>query len=526
MIIQKLLAPSNNLKSLYIKELDELKRWKDTIDECNANITFPISLNKGDIISFETYINAFPIEKWYSYTKAKNVQIVIRTSEKVNIQVYNSTGVYERDSNNRFSGKRKIDTDIKCIEYDEYKEYTINLKEKNLSGVIYPIIEAMTDCELLGGEYTSDTPKGASKCRICYIVSYNRDANTTRSNINAIINNPLYDGEYIVVCDMTGELSSDVFIDNSHVCSRMIQIPTSKNPGDSYNAAISYINSEAGEEYTHGIVVDSTVLVDEIILDRLVSFISLLDDVRSDMIIQGDLIKDNYLLDSSGYIIKDNKPDVRYNNFDLREPSDFITSSTCEEIDFFKFGVLCLPLKCFKAFNQDLRTNVELYCYLHNDNLKVTNLNGFFGRLCNKESRRIIWDYYYKYRDYYIAIVDSEFELDKTEYRLFVEKEVKIQRKKGNIEAAFAIIEAANDFLDGPEGLDDEYCLEEINERLIYLSGRFNDSVTGRKNVIRDRIELRKNYDKLCLKIDHSYDMIMEKWTEHKRKVDNEREQQ
>lgn len=524
MKIQKLLAPNKKSKQLYIKELDDLRREKEVNKESSGDIVFPIPLKKGEIISFETYINAFPIEKWYSYTKVKKLKIVLRTSKEVNVQIYNSTGVYERDSNNRYSGKREIDTDIKCKKRDGYIEYTISIKDENLSGVIYPIVEAITDCELLGGEYTSDTPTDVTESKICYIVSYNKDANITRNNIKAIINNPLYDGEHIIVCDMTGELSNDVFIDNSHVCSRIIQIPTSKDPGASYNEGISYITYEVEEEYTHAILVDSKVTIEDLILDRLVSFVNLLDDVRSDLIIQGDVIKDKNLLDSSGFFIKDKKPDIRFNNFDMIIPSDFITSCTYEEIDFFKFGLLCLPLSHIKVFNPNLRTNIELDYYLHHDNLKITNVNGFYGLLNNKESRQIIWDCYYNYRDYLIAIVDSDYELDKTEYRLFVEKEVNIQRKKGKIESAFAIIEAANDFLNGPDGLNDEYCIEEINERLVYLSDRFNDSVTGRRNVIKDRMELKKNYDKLCLKIDHNYDMIIDKWTKNKRKVENERE--
>ena len=51
MRIQKLLAPNNNLKSLYIKELDELKREKEIIGDGKCEITFPISLKKGDRIA-------------------------------------------------------------------------------------------------------------------------------------------------------------------------------------------------------------------------------------------------------------------------------------------------------------------------------------------------------------------------------------------------------------------------------------------------------------------------------------------
>ena len=66
----------------------------------------------------------------------------------------------------------------------------------------------------------------------------------------------------------------------------------------------------------------------------------------------------------------------------------------------------------------------------------------------------------------------------------------------------------------------------EIRERLVELSNNFNQRLTSKSNKVKDRIELQKLYNKLYLKIDHDYDMIMGKWTESKRKVDDEREQQ
>ena len=129
-------------------------------------------------------------------------------------------------------------------------------------------------------------------------------------------------------------------------------------------------------------------------------------------------------------------------------------------------------------------------------------------------------------RDYLIAIINSEYEMDRQRFSDYMDREIKSYYKKGGLELASAIIEAANDFLNGPDGLYDEYCLDEIKERLVELSNNFNQRLTSKSNKVKDRIELQKLYNKLYLKIDHDYDMIMGKWTESKRKVDDEREQQ
>jgi hypothetical protein len=232
---------------------------------------------------------------------------------------------------------------------------------------------------------------------------------------------------------MTGKLSKDAFIDNSHECSKIIQIPTSQNIGKCYNEILRYISYDVEEDYTHALLIDSDVIFHSSECDRLISFLSTLDDVRNDMIIQGDILSDDSLLESSGYIIRDNKPSERFNGFDMTKPSDFVVLSTSEEMDYFKFGLLCVPLNQIKAYNSDLRTSIEFDYYLHHKSINVTNLNGFYGIRENREFKGAVWDSYYRYRDYFIAIVDSEFELDKTEYRLYIEKEMKAESKKGNV---------------------------------------------------------------------------------------------
>ncbi len=526
MIIQNILPPRKNLKSLYIKELDPLRREKENRSNFDIDIAFPIRLNKGDIISFESYVNALPIEKWTRYTKANNIGVTLRICGEVNIQIYNSIGVYDWDENLRSAGRKEIDVDISCSDKRDYKEYSITLREQNQVGLIYPIIEAFEDCELFGGEYTVDAPEEILQPKLCYIVNYNKDANVTRRVINMITGQESYDNESIIICDNTANLNKDVFIDSTQKNSNIIQIKTDIEKGYSYNKALNYIRRQKKEGCTHAILIDVGVDIAFDTFDRLKSFIAILDDIRKDMIIQGDILNGNTHIDGSGYILKNNVPQNRFNDFVLTKHEDIVIATSQEEVDFFKFGLVCVPLNCIQPFNPSLRECIELDYYLHNKKYNITSINGFAGVKKNSDKEGLIYNNYYCYRDYFIAIVDSEFELDKTEYRLYIEKEMKAESKKGNVELAFSILEAANDFLNGPDGLYDEYCLEEINDRLKELSQRFNDSIVGRKNIIKDKLELQKLYNKICLKIDHSYDMIMEKWTEHKRKVDNEREQQ
>ena len=526
MRIQKLLAPNNNLKSLYIKELDELRREKEIITEANGNIRFPISLKKGDIISFGTYVNALVLDKWETLTKAKNIAIVLRSSGRIEAQVYNSRGAYDWDTDVRASGKEPVDVVVSEAKKEGIYEYTISLANVNCTGVVYPIIEAQEPCEFIGGEYICDDVEKLNPIKPCYVINYNRDAKSTRENIRAITTKAGYKGELIIVCDMTAELGDNVFIDNTHKHSNIIQMATSLEPGNSLNEAFDYIKNKADCDYTHIIVIDTKTILDDNALARVFTFISLLDDIRDNLIIQGDILSDSRHLESSGYLIKDDKPRRRYKGFDLCKSSDFVTAISSDEIDFFSFGLLCIPVKCNMYFDPNIRHYVEFEYFLNNRRLEIANINGFYGYVRSTLDEGIIWTTYYKMRDYLIAIINSEYEMDRQRFSDFMDSKIKSHYKKGGLELAFAIMESANDFLNGPEGLYDEYCLEEIRERLIELSADFNKRLTKGSNKIKDRIELQKQYNKLYLKIDHDYDMIIDSWTKSKRKVDDEREQQ
>ena len=525
MRIQKLLPPNNNLKSLYIKELDELKREREITRDDNVGITFPLSLKRGDIISFGTYVNSLVLDKWVTLTKAKNIAVVLRTSGRIDVQLYNSRGVYDWDTGIRNAGKEPVEANVKKTQKKGVYEYTVSLSDVNCVGVVYPVIEALEPCEFLGGEYICDDVDKLNPIKPCYIINYNRDAKVTRENIDTITSKVGYNGELIIICDMTAELGENVFIDSTHKYSNIVQIATSLMPGDSLNKAFDYIRCNALEDYTHIIIIDAKTLIDDNALARVFTFVSLLDDIRDNMVIQGDIISGR-TLESSGYVVRDGMPKSRFNGFDMGMSSDFVNEVSSEEIDFFSFGLLCVPVNNNMYFDPNIRHFVEFEYFLNNRKLEIACINGFFGYSRGTVSEGIIWTTYYRMRDYLIAIINSEYEMNRQRFSDFMDSEIKDYYKKGGLELSLAVMEAANDFLNGPEGLYDEYCLEEIRERLIELSDRFNHKLTAGTNKVKDRLELQKQYNKLYLKIDHDYDMIMDRWTKSKRKVDDEREQQ
>ena len=58
----------------------------------------------------------------------------------------------------------------------------------------------------------------------------------------------------------------------------------------------------------------------------------------------------------------------------------------------------------------------------------------------------------------------------------------------------------------------DEDLIEDTGRYLTTLTKTLNDNVIRRKRSLRDRLSLEQNYNKILLKIDSDYDMILDMW--------------
>ncbi|MCR4610517.1 MAG: hypothetical protein K5644_01325 [Lachnospiraceae bacterium] len=541
MIIQKILPPRRNLQTLYYRKLDELKREKEEEEKVDIDITFPIELKRGEVLSFDSYVNAFYLEMWTRYTAVDNVTIILRTTGEIRPRVYNSIGVHDWDGDNRAVGKSEIEADVFCELHKDYREYIIQIKDVNQRGVVYPIIEAREKCTLVSGEYITDTPVSVDEVKPVVIVNYNKDIKTTNKTIDAVLE---YGEEIpIVVCDMTGNLNKETFADKihnntfadkkpnktsadktnkdtstdkSHKGGKIDVIAASEKRGDNYNKALEHIKNELGDNYTHAIMVDCNVELTKDSIERLLQFLPYIDEFRTDMIIQGDVLSSDSISEGCGYLIRDGKEFSRFYNYDLSKSEDYVALISTEEIDYFMWGLICMPLKTVKPFSPNLIKCVEFDYYLKYKPLSVASLNGFFGFSDTQSPDGIIKTYYYRYRDEFIARVDTDMEVGVRPFRDYFDDEYHREFKKGNFELAFTILAAIDDCMKGPEILDKD---DKVAAKIDELTKKFNDNIIKRKGKIKDIIKLEKDYNKLCLKIDKDYDMIIQKWKDEKEKL-------
>ena len=530
-------------------------RVKDYIEgnKLNTDITFPIKLEKGDIISFDSYVNALPVEKWTRFTSIDNVAIKLRATGKIKIQAYNSVGVYDAETDYRGAGRTEIPTEITCETRDGYPEYSVKLTDISYQGVIFPVIEAEEKVLFFGGEYVSESVTDAYDDPAHYegsrskttpdektgfeavtkapnpivIINHLRDGKITQKNIDTIRKNKNIDAP-IVIADMTGKLSPEMFIDKSQSSSIIYQVTADWRPGHCINKAIRKLAEEQPDEYnnyTHAILVDHHITVDSEAMDRLMSFLNAIDDIRKDLIVQGDILKDNAKLEDSGYVIEYKETVPRFHDFDIRSREEYVTVSSSDEIDFFKFGLVCIPLCNANQFDEDLHESVELDYYLKNKPMTVTSLNGFFGYKEGGYSEGIIKSSYYKLRDDLIARVDSDLEVGRETFTKYINKKYKEHLRNGSYELAYTVIYATEDFLSGPIILTNRNYINIADMKLGDLTKKLNENIINRKGKIKDRLKLELAYNELSVKIEKNYDMIIDEWKKERNvKAKNERE--
>ena len=542
MTLQTLILPDNLIEPLYIKELDELRREVEIKRDGGT-----ASLSRGTVYSFGTFYNAFVPSKWLRLTPVKDITVVIRATGKLRIQIFNATGVYDVAGGVRHSAKCEIDAKVIVRKKKDYIEYIAELTKADYDGIIYPVIEALEDCTIIGGAYITPTPVDARKVRPVAVLNYNKDAKVTQRNIDTIRS---FDGMDIpvVVCDMTGNLAENTFsATGGRVPCRagvnevnIVKKDATRNPspcrGACANMAFDFIKENYGDR-THAVMIDNNVELSAHSIERLLRFLMAVDNFREDIIVQGDVLgatggrvprragvnevnivkKDATrnpspcrIIDGSGYVDRPTKQIKRFSDFDMNETDDVVALLSDEEIDYFKWGLICMPLDGSR-FNRMIRSSVELNYYLKYKPLDMINLNGFAGDKVGKAEEPIVERYYYKYRDDAIASIDTDLELGKIPFRNYIDGEFKREVSAGNIELAWTIIDAINDFLWGPEILE---ATARTEQRISDLSKKLNESIFKRKGAVKDRIRLEQEYSKLYQRIDAKYDMIVEKWRE------------
>ena len=238
---------------------------------------------KGEIISFDTFFNAFSVEKWTKYTNLKKVtlEIICKNNEN-NLKV-------------KFYNKKLVNNKIENIEIHtliiEINKYHINFHEEINKGIIFFDLEEKDMKNIQEIKYLMEETEDIKKNRVklsIVMCTYKREEYVQKfldSFPRILKEKKVKESLEAYIIDNAGTLGIKD-LEN-------IKILKNKNYGGAGGFTRGIIEAVKGGA-TNILLMDDDIEIEESILERLIGFLTLLKDEYREYFIGGSmLIKEN-----------------------------------------------------------------------------------------------------------------------------------------------------------------------------------------------------------------------------------------
>ncbi len=401
-----------------------------------------IELKAKGKISFDTYFNAFSVDKWKSYTSLEKIDIQLTSKGSLRIKLLN----LDSASDDPILISQKI------VHHSELSEETVfsDVQIQAYRGLIYLEIEALEDGCIFKSSSISTTKSGESEAqKIAIVICTYRRETYVQQNIQRL--EPLWS---------SSPKSFELFvIDNGNTleaCDQpYVHIIPNHNVGGSGGFARGMIEVlEREDEFSHITLMDDDVIIDPEVFERIYSFQYFAKNRM--LCLGGSMLKldSKYTQHEKGAIWDDeiirSKPDL-----DLREVENLLFNEVEEYINYNAWWLFCFPLKVMD------RQNLPYPFFIRMDDvefstrldLQIVTLNSicvWHDSFDNKYSPYL--NYYMMRNEMIFNALTSKnvgrLSAAKRVFRFSI-REAFCYRYKG----ANLILEAAADFLKGPDYL-------------------------------------------------------------------------
>jgi galactofuranosylgalactofuranosylrhamnosyl-N-acetylglucosaminyl-diphospho-decaprenol beta-1,5/1,6-galactofuranosyltransferase len=408
-----------------------------------------ISLRKRGILDIGTYFNSLSVDKWRKYTQLSQLSIFLKIQGRFKVDVCTFSG----NSGNRVVIYQK---EIESKSIYGYTSIIAELDLKNLSGLLYLRIEALSDDFRFAGGVYSSTQEPINKILIALVTcTYRREqmVEKTARNIARYFSDRvgiLAPVEMIVV-DNGNTLNDFNELNNVYV------VPN-KNSGGSGGFARGMMEALSKDRFTHIILMDDDIVIDPTSIARVATFLSYSKD--DSIPIAGSMVKleEQHRLYESGAGVDSSKNFIpRKQGLDLRELSSVAFSDTEEYFMYGAWWFYCmatkvvqengLPYPFFLRFD-DVEYGLRL-------NRPMLTLNGccvWHESFLAKEKPTI--EYYYTRNS--LILASRYFKNDKLLSTIVpIVKRVVRHVFMYRYENARYILKGIEDFLAGPQALKD-----------------------------------------------------------------------
>ncbi|BAY06970.1 glycosyltransferase family 2 protein [Calothrix sp. NIES-2098] len=406
-----------------------------------------VELKEGGIIKFNTYFNAFSVQKWQEYTSVKTININLYLQGKFQIKLFQV---------DYFSEKANLvkQTVITTETLDEVSVFQ-DIKIQGYKGLLYVEIQALKDNCLFGNGYfhtNANLSTEANEKIAIVICTYKREAYVYR-------NIELLDKYLFIKPDIENKF--EIFIiDNGRtlnsILNSKIHLVPNKNTGGSggYTRGIIEV-LERENDFSHIIFMDDDVVIAPEAFERIYNLQRVLND--KSLCIGGSMLKlDRKYIQHENGAIWDNevvrvKPDL-----DLRLLKTVLFNEIEEYVNYNGWWLFCFPTKTIDNLNLPYPffvrgDDIELGIRLKQKNVTLNGIcvwHESFESKCSPAPQ-----HYYSIKN---EMILSAIHSDTYSSISAIKKILKFSLKEAccyRYKTAHLILQAASDFLNGPDRL-------------------------------------------------------------------------
>ena len=313
---------------------------------------------------FDTYFNAFSLEKWKTYTTVKDIRLHLSCASAIHIEVYDEYGILS-----------SVDIDMPQAE-----SVDIPMEYGKTSRFIYFAVRNIDDSSIMpiesGYFYTTDAPEQKVSLALD-ICTYKREKfvyhniNVLKEEILTNPESPLYDKIHIFISD-NGQSLDATKLEDEH-----IRVYPNMNAGGTGGFARGVLEIQKKKEelhLTHMIFMDDDIVLNPDALVRTYGLLSYARDQYKLSSVAGAMLRldRRYTLHEVAANWAGGDPIVTNQGMDLRAFAHVMKNEELRQGDYAAWWYACYPLSVVRE------DNMPIPFFLHMDDVEygLRNRNG------------------------------------------------------------------------------------------------------------------------------------------------------
>lgn len=292
-----------------------------------------ISLRAGDSLSLDTYFNCFNYQKYRDLTTLNAISVRLSLAGEARVRLCTYDGACEREVASAY-GDGEL---VLSVAFSALPERAI----------LYPVIDAVGNTVLLGGEYFS-TVEGSAPDIAIAICTYRREDYLKR-NLQILADAGIPYLSHVLVVDNGATLTPDALVGEN------VTLFQNPNYGGSAGFTRGIIEAKRAG-HTHVILMDDDIVIYPETLTRMTVFASLLRDEYKNAHFSATMLPTSrlYQQHEKGALWNGSRIESLHTALDVRERDALIENLSDGPIGYGAWWCFCLPLSDVDEFGLPL----------------------------------------------------------------------------------------------------------------------------------------------------------------------------